>query len=325
MMTRGAVLVVLCLAACGDDGGGAGLDAAPADAATDAPPPPPACEEVGGAACFDLPRVEARRADDTAPSWDCVTPAPVTSAAPITVTGTALDFQNDTPIPTATIAAFDDLDFATPVATATADANGVYSIVLPAGQARSRMNWRTQATGWLDTYSLNFGLDVSLAEVPGVPRLGISETTADGIAAFIQVERTPALGVLAGGAVDCERKTVKNVIATVSSTSSKGDVAPSFVACPQVYYFSAGSTPFPVRRTSPENRASSDNGLFLVVELPPTRGTSYYLQTWGFRTAADVALGSAGLSLLSELEAPVVGGSVITAEMSANQGSDQGQ
>jgi hypothetical protein len=307
-MLAGAMLAASLMGACGGD------DDAPVDVGI--------CEEVGGEACFELPTVEAKRDDDSAPDWDCAAPVITSSTADIAIMGTAFDFQNSSdPIPNATIEAFDSLDFSTPVAMATADAQGVYSITLPAGMAKSRMNWRTSADGWLDTYALNSSVDVTQTTISGATRRAISELTANALPAFIGVTRTDGFGVLAGTAVDCDGESVKNVIATLSTTSSAGDADPAFVAGPQVYYFSNGSPDLPVRRNKPEDKATKGDGLFVIIEIPPTTGSShYFLQTWGYKTAADVAQGKAGLSLLSELEAPVVGDSVISVDMTPNQG-----
>ncbi len=292
---------------------GCGGDDAPVDVGV--------CEDDGGEACFEEPTLEAQLASGGAPNWACDAPVISTSTADITVSGTAYDFQNSSQtISNAEIAAFDSLDFGgTPVAMATADESGAYTIVLPAGMAKSRMNWRTSAAGWLPTFAVNSGVDVTQATITDSSRRAVSETTANALPAFIGVTRTPGFGVLAGVAVDCDGNQVKNVIATVSTTSSVSGSRPGFLAGPQVYYFSNGSPNLPVRRNNPEDKATKADGLFVIIEIPPTTGSgTYFLQTWGYKTAADVASGT--LSLLSELESPVVGEAVISVEMTPNQG-----
>jgi hypothetical protein len=198
-----------------------------------------------------------------------------------------------------------------------ADGQGAYMMTIPATKAKNRMNFRMKAQTALDTYALNIDFDVSGADITGFTRQTVATATAQALPAFIGVDRTPGLGVLAGVAVDCNGDQMKNAIATVSTTSSKGGAAPAHLDGMQVYYFSNGSTDLPVLRTT--QASTNGDGLFVILEIPPTTGsTHYFLQTWGFKTDADVAMGMAGLSLISELESPVVGDSVISVEMNPN-------
>lgn len=309
-MILGAAL----FAACGDDDTNVTPDAGMAK-----------CNEVGGEACFVEP-TEALRATDgyTAgqpnlvdPDFNCGAPMIQTSTMPIVVSGVIEDFQNggDQPVGLGTIEAFTGLDFTTPFAMDTADIDGNFEITLPAG-ALSRMNWRMKGDGWLDTYALNISLDITQAAVTE-SRGAVSEDTAGALPAFIGVTRTAGLGVLAGVAMDCAGNELSNAIATISTTSSAGGAEPAHVAGAQTYYFSCCDTELPARRNLyPDSTA---NGLFVIIEIPPTAaGETYYLQTWGFKTAADLAAGT--LTLLSEIESPVFADSVISVDMSPNQG-----
>ncbi len=53
------------------------------------------------------------------------------------------------------------------------------------------------------------------------------------------------------------------------------------------------------------------DGLFVVLNLPPQTAPAF-IQIWGFPTAADLAMGAAGLKLLGELASPVEANAVIT-------------
>jgi hypothetical protein len=285
----------------------------------DPPPVMEKCEKAGGAACFLAPAAVAKKANGMPANFNCQAPVVMTSTQAISISGVIEDFQNNEPVDNATIEAFDDLDFSAPVAMANAMApDAAFTLNIPSGMAKSRMNFRMKAPNWLDTYALNIAVDINNPTITGMTRNAVSVATATALPAFIGVERTEGLGVLAGVAVDCDGDELEGVIATVSSTSSKSNnAAPTFVAGAQVYYFSNGDPDLPVRRTS--QTSTNKDGLFVIIEIPPTSGSStYFLQTWAFTSEADVADGLDGLTLLSELESPVVGDSVISVEMNPN-------
>jgi hypothetical protein len=74
------------------------------------------------------------------------------------------------------------------------------------------------------------------------------------------------------------------------------------------YYFSS-SVGLPVHHN--QQKAASEDGLFMIIEVPTTAATGY-VQMWGFPTAADLAMGTAGLKLIAELQVPIFGDTVIT-------------
>ncbi len=281
------------------------------------------CGKNGGEACFELPTeaVMVKTADGTSSTpanVACAAKERKTSEKEIVVSGLVKDFQTGNGVSGAKVDAFLTLDFSKPDVTVTADPTGAYSLTLPVGTPNF-MNWRTREAMALDTYSLAQNLDVSQDEIENYERGSVSQATADALPAFIGVTRSPGLGVLAGSALDCDGKSVMHAIANISTTSSAGNAAPTFVPGVQVYYFSAGATELPTRRT--KRADSNSNGLFVLIEIPPSAGTTqYYLQTWGFVTAEDVAKGKEGLKLLSEYEAPVVGDSVIAIDLLPTQG-----
>lgn len=308
------------VAACGGGGGGA-------DAAVQGPDAGASCSKMGGAACFELPTMPVMAYDPANPTtpkaanFNCMKPTVVTSTTAITLAGKVTDFQSGNPVDGAKVDAFTGLDFSTPVATNTSAADGSFSLSLPSGMAKSRMNFKTsKMPDALDTYALNIEVDTMLGNT-GFDRGSVSVLTANALPAFIGVMRTPGLGVLAGVARDCDGHELLNAIATVTSASSHGNTAPTFVSGPQTYYFAGKevSTDLPVKRTM--TKATKDDGLFVIIEIPPTTGTNTdYLQVWGFTSAADVAMGMAGLKLLSELQSPVFGDSVISVDMSPTEG-----
>lgn len=51
-----------------------------------------------------------------------------------------------------------------------------------------------------------------------------------------------------------------------------------------------------------------------------TMDSNYFLQVWGFKTQSDADMGEAGLSLLAEAEAPVVGDSIISIDIRPTEG-----
>jgi hypothetical protein len=315
MKTIGLGMLFAASAVLGACGGGG--DDMPADGAVQ----PRNCSEVGGDACFEHPTVAATLDDNTTlANWACPPEAPATSAAPFMVSGHVNDFQEGTPLVGATVEAFlSATDFSVaPVATATTDSTGAYSFTLPMSTP-NRMAWRITHPDALDTYEINDPIDVAAGDLTNIDRNSVSQDTADALPAFIGVNRTPGLGVLAGAIRDCDREPVMHAIATISSTSSAGTNAqPTFVPGAQVYYFSGGaSLSLPVQRTIRTD--SNKDGLFVIIEIPPTSGSqTYFLQIWGFKSAADVT--SNMLSLVSEFETKVVGDSVIVVDMDPTEG-----
>ena len=281
MKTIGLGMLFAAAAALGACGGG-GDDATGPDAA------PPACNEAGGASCFERPTVAATLEDGTTlANWNCPADTIEMATAPFMVSGTVNDFQTGNTLAGATVEAFNSaIDFSSAVTMATTDASGAYTLTLPIGTP-SRMAWRMKHP--------------------------------DALPAFIGVNRTPGLGVLAGAIRDCDRQPVMHAIATLSSTSSVGNATPGFVSDAQVYYFSAGaSLSLPVQRSIRTD--SNKDGLFVIIEIPPTSaGQTYFLQVWAYKTAADVT--SNTLSLVSEFESVVIGDSVIVVDMDPNQGT----
>jgi hypothetical protein len=295
-----AALAALPAACGGDDDGSSGADAGnlenpgfarPDTVTTAFQKDGEIWNEVGPAnwACLDTP------SDDMPATLD------------ITITGIARDFQNkDDLIADAMIEAYSGNDITgTPIATATSGADGAFTLTLDAGT--ERVAYKTSADEYLDTYLLNQYYDPDTAEQEENLE-PISVSLANTLTAFINKERTPGLGVLAGAIRDCDVHEVKGAIATVSSTSAVAD----HVDGAETYYFSAGSRSLPVRLS--QQPYTNEDGLFMVIELPPS-SSDVYLQVWGFTPDQDPA--SDDLTLIAELGMPVIGDTVISASMEA--------
>lgn len=312
-----AVSSVLVGAACGggdddDDNGGpdAGAAANPGFILPPAGEFPQAYLEVGGV--WEL-QGDADFSCLNTPTDDVV------SDVDIQLSGTTTDFQTGDVVDNVELAAFPlgaSLS-GTPVATATSDGAGAYSMTLPKDTA-ARWTFRStdpEGSRFLDTYLMNQYFDPSAAGHPDhdLDLSSVSFLTANALPAFIGVMRTEGLGVLAGAFRDCQGREVDGVIATVNAEScAAGTCDPAnlkHLDGAQTYYFSAGSTSLPVRHSQAPN--TNHDGLFVVIELPPS--SEAFLQVWGYATQADAD--AQKLSLLGEIPAPVLADSVITASM----------
>jgi len=242
-------------------------------------------------------------------NWSCLgTPSDDTpSTVEITVSGLVRDFQNkDDVIAGAMVEAYSGSDITgTPIGTATSNADGTFSITYDPGI--ERVAYKTSADEYLDTYLLNQYYQPATAEQEENLE-PISVSLANTLTAFINKERTPGLGVLAGAIRDCDVHEVKGAIATVSNTSATAD----HVDGAETYYFSAGSRSLPVRLS--QQAYTNDDGLFMIIELPPS-SSDVFLQVWGFTPDQDPATDE--LTLIAELGVPVIGDTVISASMEA--------
>lgn len=290
-------------------------DTGPADAGTvDAGPP--SCTREGGEYCFELPTAAVRAntsGGPVDPDFNCDLPAVTTTAAALTISGTVGDFVTGDSVSGATVDVFSDLEYlAAPLASATSDATGAYTLMVPSG-TRGPLSWRVRAPGTLDTYLVNDTVNLAGAgPITRSNRNSVDNGTASLLATLLGQSRRMGTGIIAGNALDCQRRDLIGAIATISSTSSRmTNNRPTFVPSAQIYYFSP--TPqLPARRTA--FSSTSSNGLYLALQLPPpaTATTTYYAQVWGFRTTAAVAMGAAGLSLLSEVPVRVPADVLIT-------------
>jgi hypothetical protein len=293
------VIGLLALAAgCGDDGGGMGNGESnlgfvtPEEATT-------AWSEENGV-----------WVEQGAANWGCLGTPSSDSATTVEVTlsGKIDDFQTGNIVPNAEIKVFDGADVNNPFATATADANGDYTMTIPAGH--TRLGFELNADGQFRTLLLNQYLDPNEA-TQTLDMSSVSELTTNALPAFIGVTRTAGRGVLAGAMRDCDDNEVSGAVATVSSVAG----APMHLQddpscdedkpCTQTYYFSAGSTSLPVRHSQQIN--TNSDGLFMTIELPVA--ASAFLQVWGYTDAGSVG---GDMTLLAEIPSPVLADTVVT-------------
>ena len=225
------------------------------------------------------------------------------TTVPVTLNSVVKDFQTGNPVASAMVIAFDGVNYTTPWDTETSDANGNITFNVPAGRKRFGFKMTTSDGQTMPTFLLNQYLspDSSMTTQTIDKIQSVSASTAATLPALIGETRTPGTGVLAGALRDCQHHEMANFIATVSST--QGTATP--LAGAETYYFSPGVN-LPVHHMQQDS--SSSDGLFMVIQLPAT--ATAYVQMWGYASAADLAAGN--LKLLSELQVPVLGDTVIT-------------
>lgn len=303
------------LAACGDDGGSTAIDGGGIDAKVLENPgfPVPTAvtkaNEKQGASWVELGDAD----------WSCLNTASADqpSTQSIALTGKVRDFQTPSNgVGNGTVTAFPGIMLTANSGTATssnvAATRGDYAMTLtalPSGQ--TRFGFKIEATGYLKTYLLNQYLNPANA-TQNRNIDAVSEATANALPAFVGVTRDSAKGVLAGALRDCAGNEVSNAVATVSST--QGSI--THLVGAETFYFSAASSSLPVRHSSAPTM--NKDGLFVVLNLPPQAAPAF-IQIWGFPTAADLAMGEAGLKLLSELASPVEANAVITGSFEAKR------
>lgn len=291
----------------GTDAGNPVTDTGPADVGTiDAGPP--TCGREGGEACFELPTAAVMVSGGAgmpmiAPDFACDLPPVTTTTAALPISGTVGDFVTDDSVAGATVDVFAGLNYqGAPLATATTNAMGEYALMVPSGTT-GPLSWRVRAPGTLDTYLVNDTINLTLPSVTRSNRNSVDNGTASLLATLLGQSRRMGTGIIAGNATDCMGRNIVGAVATISSTSSRmTNNRPTFVPSAQIYYFSP-SPALPARRTA--FSSTSSNGLYLALQLPPSAAATYYAQVWGFRTTAAVAMGAAGLSLLSEVAVKV--------------------
>jgi hypothetical protein len=211
------------------------------------------------------------------------------------------DFQSKSPVPNAVVQAFPNQSVSTPFPGSpwTADGNADVTVVIP--QGTKRFGFKMTHPDALDTLLLNQTVEPGMANQMLGEANSVSKTTAQTLPALIGVSRTVGTGVLAGSMRDCANREMSNYIATVSSV--KG--TPAHLDGADTYYFSA-SVGLPVRHS--QQASASKDGIFMIIELQPS--TTAFVQIWGYQTAADLAADN--LTLIGELEGPVIGDTVIT-------------
>jgi hypothetical protein len=223
------------------------------------------------------------------------------SSVEITLDTTVTDFQTGETLAGATVTVFNDImiDDGDEFATGESGTDGELTVTIPAGT--TRFGFKMVREDWFDTLLLNQYLDPDTAAQTIGEIQAVSVGTGTALPGLVGVTRTPGKGILAGTIRDCAGNELSGVIATVSQTPAEVE----HVGGTRTYYFGVDSG-LPVRNTV--LNATSSNGLFAALEIDPT--SSAFVQMWGILSEADLEAGT--LTLIGELEVPVVGDVVIT-------------
>jgi hypothetical protein len=227
----------------------------------------------------------------------------VASTVAVTLNTKVTDFQSGSPVPSSMVIAFPNQDQGNPFDTQTSDSNADISFTIPVGT--KRFGYKMTSSNALPTLLLNQSLSSpSTAVQTGGKIQSVSNATAATLPALIGQTRIQGTGVVAGALRDCQGHEVSGFIATMSATPTTATPMDGAEA----YYFSSG-VGLPVHHN--QQAASSEDGLFMIIQVPTT-GATGYVQMWGFPTAADLAMGMPGLKLIAELQVPIFGDTVIT-------------
>jgi len=266
-----SVVALVWLAGCGGGGGDGGADSGlPQAEAEWATIPTSAYPNMGN--------VYINTRDMPMPADYSCLGMPDTSAGStltmLTVNGTLFDFQNSTePRVSATIDVWTDISKLSMAsdATATTDAQGKFTVMIPNVSGKKRLHWRSHKQGEaFDTYELAdpFDFSATATATQTINRNSVSTFTGGALPALAGITRMPNTGVIAGSLRDCNRKEVGNAIATVLG----GDGKP--IPGIKVVYMSDQDLP---RRRDPSILHSlatnAKNGVFIVIDVPPSTGT----------------------------------------------------
>jgi hypothetical protein len=224
----------------------------------------------------------------------------------ITLNTKVTDFQSGNAVPNATVTAFHGQDQAMMFDTKTSDTSANISFSIPVGA--KRYGFKMTSSSSMPTLLLNQIVDptkVTTGVTTDPSKIqSVSNATAATLPALIGQTRMPGTSVVAGALRDCMDREISGFIATVSSTKGTATLIPGAEA----YYFSS-SVGLPVHHN--QAQYADKDGLFMIIQLPATTPTGY-VQMWGFPTAADMAMGKAGLKLIAELSVPLLADTVIT-------------
>nr|HEX4316137.1 hypothetical protein [Kofleriaceae bacterium] len=236
----------------------------------------------------------------------------VATTVDITVQTTVADFQSGEANPGIAVTAFDGIDVGNEFGSAvTSDENGSAEIVIPMGHKRIGFKMHDplandpSSIAPFDTFLLNQYLDPTTTPQMLSENMGhiqsVSKSTGEALSATVGIIRMSGTGVAAGALRDCSHHEVSNFIVDLSSTS--GTATP--IDGVESFYFS-DVVGLPAHHDQ-EDSASKD-GLFMLIQAPVT--TSAFVQAWGYVSDADLAANK--LTLVSELEVPVLADTVIT-------------
>ncbi|MDP2314811.1 MAG: hypothetical protein Q8P41_18040 [Pseudomonadota bacterium] len=208
----------------------------------------------------------------------------------LTVNGTVEDFQEEEPVPDATVELWvSDSISGSPDEVSTSDGNGAFTFT--GAQSCSPIAYGTSTPPeWeatKDTYEVHqvFGYseDGSSDEIFN----SVSDTTSKLIPSLIGVDWDQTTGIIAGTAYDCDVNPVQ--YAQIFIHDGNGNIPETG----DVFYFSeSGGTSLP---TSTDLQPHTNtNGLWVVINIPAGTWT---VEQWGWDGAAYVEMGSTVLEI----------------------------
>lgn len=305
------LLALVC--ACGGDDGGDGTESSDETADSDMTPDG-RMMTTGFEKPLEVMRANLNNADVGAVDLGCLGTATniVPTTTNVALTAKVVDFQKRTsggdrePIEGALVTTFPGIAIsdANP---ATSLADGTVAVTIPSGTQVFGFKVKKESTA-LDTLLINQFLEdaTSPTQTYGEEVRLISKLTADTLPALIGIEegRAPGTGMVAGAIRDCQGREISNFIATVSTTAGTATIPADQLS----FYFSTAATPLPTVHS--QNPDGSPSGLFLVLDVPPPASNRAFVQVWGYASQADLDADS--LTLVAELEVPVIADTVVT-------------
>jgi hypothetical protein len=296
------------LAACGDSSHAPPDAPRPVDALPDAAIDE--CVATGGAGCFQLPAAPLTTNGGLL-QLACTPSTPTQSTSAIALSGHTKDFTSNAVLAAATVDVYYASDLTTVAAAATSDGTGAYAMTLPA-PVPSVIYARASHANEYDLLDYAVTIDVSGAPIANANLQLLSVSSNATFEANLGISDPPGSAYDVIFAQDCQGHGLANAIGNVSSTSSVGNLAPTFVPGTRVFYLDSQTHP------QPRSSLTATNGHGFVV-YGGTPGQTYYVQTWGFLDAGGVAQGMAGLRLVSEVAIASVGQTVLVSSIRANQ------
>lgn len=249
------------------------------------------CVKDGGESCFQIPTGVVTNRDGMPSALGCNGPTTAAAPVPVTFSGKIVGYGSSAGIPSAMLTLYSDIHLQTQVGSATAAADGTYSLTLAKGTPD--LMWsRGSAAGFLDTYVYWFHPNLAMGNYTGFNGQLVTSDNIESAALLVKEIWDPTKHVIAGTVLDCNRVIVQHAEVVVSSTSGSR----TFVDGISTYYGVPGAVPIVA---PPDQRGdTNDNGAFAIFHLPPDQ--PLYVQAWGFTSDAAVAQGADGLTLLQE-------------------------
>jgi hypothetical protein len=271
-----------------------------ADMAAPIMPPPLTLEGSNGAKAANTACV-GKNNDPAAPTVDTV------------VTGNLKDFQDDNKVVGATIelyASVDDLIAKKPLTigkdannmpttSVTTDTDGNFTYTVPAGHYRViRVNHDGKAvsSGNMVKTIATYEFNVTYSDKGPT---AVKITTKEAIPGLVSVTQMDGLGIVAGGARDCDNVHMAGAVAKIEVPNS------TYTGEGLLFYFAdvPGAGTVPVRK----QKWTGDNGVFAALNVPPD-------QQYALVSFSGVPKAGDPLTKLAEYKIPIIADSVTIVE-----------